>query len=184
MSMRWLSSLLLVGMCAASASAQSFSVGGGAGVVKPEDVQEAAWFTGNVRFHPTAWLALEPEIGYWRNTDSEPGCIPDLDVCFDAEARARSLTAGIHGLLMRPSGTIQPWGGAGLGAHFLETEVTFPEFGQGGSTTRTELGLHLLVGIDVNATDRMAWFVSGRYDTILDTDLDQITAYGGVRFAF
>ena len=181
---RWLPSLLIVGMCAAPASAQSFSVGVGAGLVKPNDVQASPRFTGNVRFHPTSWLAVEPEIGYWRITDNEQGCISDLDVCFDGRARVDDLSAGVNVLLMRPSGTFQPWGGAGVGAHFLETDVSFPEFDQGGSTSRTEMGIHLLAGVDINATDRIAWYVGGSYDVILDTDFDQLKAHGGIRFKF
>ncbi len=184
MKTRWLPCFLIVAACSVPADAQTFAVGVGAGLTKPEDIQESPWFTGNVRLYPRPWLALEPEVGYWRNTDTEQGCIPDLDVCFDAEARVRDITAGVNVLVMRPSGMFQPWGGGGVGAHFLETDVTFPEFVQGGSTTRTELGIHFLAGIDINATDRIAWFVSGRYDTILDTDINQFKAYGGIRLKF
>ena len=181
---RWLSCFLIVAACSVPAEAQTFAVGVGAGLVKPDDVHNTPWFTGNVRFYPRAWLAVEPEVGYWTNTSDDQGCIPDLDVCFDAEARVRDITTGVNVLVMRPSGMFQPWGGGGVGAHFLETDVMFAEFDQGGSTTRTELGIHVLAGIDINATDGFAWFVSGRYDTVLDTDIDQFKAYGGVRFTF
>ena len=181
---RWLSCLLVLASLVAPAYAQDFSVGAGVGLVKPQDVNASPWFTGNVRFRPSSWIGVEPEFGYWRNTDNEQGCVPDLDVCFDADARVRDISIGANVLMIRPTGRVQPWGGAGLGAHFLETDLTFSEFDPGGSTTSTELGIHLLGGVDFNATDRVAWFAAARYDIITDTDLDQFKAYGGIRFKF
>ena len=181
---RWLACLLAVTSMVAPAFAQEFSAGAGVGVVKPEDVDASPYVTANVRLHVMSWLAVEPEFGFWRNTNSEQGCIADLDVCFDAEAMVQDISVGANVLLIRPTGAIRPWGGAGLGAHFLETELMFSEFDQAGGTENTELGVHLLGGVDFQMTDRVAWFGAARYDIITDTDLDQFKAYGGVRFIF
>ena len=154
---RGLACLLVMMSLATTAEAQDFSVGGGVGVVKPEDVDASPWLTGNVRFYPTPWMAVEPEIGYWSSTDRAQSCVPDLEVCFDAEARVEDLSVGANVLITRPTGRVRPWGGVGLGAHFLESEITL-QFDQGGSTENTELGVHVLGGLDVHTSDRVAWF--------------------------
>ena len=185
MTTRWLwGALALASLAATPAYAQGVSVGGGVGVVTPQDVDASPWYTASVRLHPMSWLAVEPEFGFWRQTDSEPGCVPDLEVCFDAEATVQDVSIGANILLMAPGGRVRPWGGVGLGAHFLEAEVTFAESGRTSAVEQTELGVHFLGGLDVGITDRLSWFGAARYDVIPDVDLDQFKAYGGIRFTF
>ena len=175
---------LAVIVCTSPAEAQDFSIGVGAGFVKPEDVDASPLIMGTIRVQALPWLVVEPEVSYWRNTSDEDGCIPDLEVCFGTEARISDLTTGVNVLLIRSSGRVRPWGAVGIGAHFLETEVTFDDLGQTGSTSQTEFGTHLLGGVDVNLTDRLVWYAAGRYDTVIDQDIQQFKAYGEIRFAF
>ena len=87
---------LAVTFCAIPAEAQDFSVSVGAGVVKPEDVDASPLITGTFRVQALRWLVVEPEVSYWRNTSNEEGCIPDLEVCFDTDARVSDLTTGAN----------------------------------------------------------------------------------------
>jgi hypothetical protein len=60
---------------AASANAGEAAIGIGAGYVDPADVGGTAWFTGNVRFKVSDSIAIEPEVGYWKKSESVPGLV-------------------------------------------------------------------------------------------------------------
>ena len=163
---------------APSAHAQtSGSLGLGVGVVKPKDIDSTVWFTGTLRLPLSANLALEPEIGYWKKTAEEGA----------AKASLEDLHFGGSALLVFPSERVEIFVGGGAGAHRLKGKLGV--FGVGIDRTETKLGLHILGGIDIRASDSLTVFGAARWERIRlgdeddgDDDLDTTKFYGGLRF--
>jgi hypothetical protein len=148
----------------------------GAGLVDPEDVGSSFWITANYRFRIAERLRLEPEVGYWKNSEDIPG----LDVSVE------DLNFGVNAVytLADSGASVVPWAGAGLGLHLLKGVVDFDQDGidDGAEGTDSEFGIHLLGGADFVMSDDLALFAAARFDIV--SDLNQFKLYGGVRYRF
>jgi opacity protein-like surface antigen len=166
-----LSTAVLLAAPAAQAQEQA-SLGFGVGLVKPSDVDSTFWVTANYRFRITDQLSLEPEVGYWKKSDDVPG----VDVSIE------DLNFGANAILAFPSrgGGLEPWVGAGLGLHRLKGVVGVGDVDI--DETESELGVHLLGGVDFGLSETFDLFAAARYDIV--SELNQFKAYGGLRYKF
>lgn len=157
---------------AGRASAGETAVGLGAGYVDPSDIGGTAWFTGNVRIKVAESVAVEPEVGYWKKTESIPGL---LDVSVE------DINVGANVLYLVPAGdkVVASLGG-GIGAHFLKGAVGALGFEE--SDTETKFGGNIQAGLDLKVAENVALFANARYDLV--SDFNQFKVYGGVRFGF
>lgn len=153
--------LSLVG--SSNAAAQDATIGLGAGLVKPENIDATAWITANVRVALQRNVYLEPEVGYWRKT-------------FDNGRRFRDFSAGANLYYMFPSQGIDYYAGAGLGVDSFRN--TSPLGIQSG--TDNELSVHLIAGAEGRVSSGVTLFGSLRYDIVQDLNLFKV--YGGLRF--
>ena len=170
-------SLALVVLFSSSAGAQDqASLSLGAGYVAPSDIDSTFWITANYRFRIANRFLLEPEVGYWEKGDDGT----DFDVSVE------DLNFGVNGIFELGSAGgsgLRPWVGAGLGLHLIEGVADFDEDGDddaGG--TDTELGIHLLSGLDFGLSESFDLYAAARYDFV--SDLNQFKLYGGVRYRF
>lgn len=131
------------------------ALGGDIGLFFPTDEQfDGALFGGAyVEIYPSARLGVRPSLmvtspEYERGTDEHE----------------RQMRLGVDVLYNWEGGTIHPFVGAGLGAHFLQ----FTNDGEDIGESATELGLALLGGLEVFLN--RAWTVKGegRYQWVDD----------------
>lgn len=157
-------------VAAGSASAGDVGIGLGAGYVDPSDVGGTFWLTGNVRFKVAESVAIEPEVGYWKKSESVPGLI---------DASVKDINVGANVLYLIPSGEkLLISLGGGVGAHFLKGAVGVLGFEE--SESETKFGGQLLAGLDFEVAANVALFANVRYDLV--SDFNQFKAYGGIRF--
>jgi len=162
--------LALSFVAAVSANAGETAIGIGAGYVDPADVGGTAWFTGNVRFRVSDSIAIEPEVGYWKKSESIPGL---LDVSI------KDLNVGANVVYIAPVGSnVVVSLGGGVGAHFLKGAVGVLGFEE--SESETKFGGQVLAGLDFKIAENIALFTYVRYDLV--SDFNQFKAYGGIRF--
>ena len=172
-------SLALVVLFSSSAGAQDqASLSLGAGYVAPSDIDSTFWVTANYRFRIANRVLLEPEVGYWEKDADVPG----------ADVSIEDLNFGVNGIfeLGSAGGTgLRPWAGAGLGLHLVRGVVDLDDDGddeEGFDETDTELGIHLLGGLDFGLSESFDLYAAVRYDFV--SDLNQFKAYGGIRYRF
>jgi hypothetical protein len=160
---------ILIAATATAAMADDGGFGIGAGIVKvkTEDTSHL-WLTANLRLMMAANLALEPEIGWFRETAGDD----HVDV----------FNGGGSLLFIIPSHQVNVFAGAGLGAHMYRSSVS------GSSSSETHLGYHGLAGLDLKASEGVSLFGAVRYE-IVDAEvntagdkLKQWKVYGGLRF--
>ena len=144
-----------------------FGIGAGIVKVKTEDTSHL-WLTANLRLMMAANVALEPEVGWFRETEGDE----HVDV----------FNGGGSLLFIIPSHQVNVFAGAGLGAHMSRTSIA------GGSSSDTHLGYHGLAGLDLKASGAVSLFGAVRYE-IVDVEvntagdkLKQWKFYGGLRF--
>lgn len=160
------SSVLIV----VSANAGETAIAIGAGYVDPADVGGTAWFTGNVRFKVADSIAIEPEVGYWKKSESVPGLI-DVSI--------KDLNVGANVVYLAPVGSsVVVSLGGGVGAHFLKGAVGVLGFEE--SESETKFGGQVFGGVDFKVTGSIALFTNVRYDLV--SDFNQFKVYGGIRF--
>ncbi len=150
----------------APASAQS--IGAGAGIVRLENDDESSLFlTGNLRLTLVGPLKLEPEVGYWKRG-----------------ASFEDFSLGANGVVVLPAHPLELFGGIGVGAHFLNRSAGIA--GLTRDSDATEVGLHLLAGLDFRVSDTLNLFGAVRRDAFGDDAeaRDQTKFYGGLRFKF
>jgi len=90
------------------------------------------------------------------------------------------LNANINYVFSRSSATVYGILGFNL-ARIGVDEIDLGIFGTTESTSDTELGLNLGVGVDLNIGSSVIPFFETKYAI---SDFDQLTVYGGVRFPF
>jgi hypothetical protein len=168
---------LLFSLSSSAGAQDQASLSLGAGYVAPSDLDSTFWVTANYRFRIANRFLLEPEVGYWKKGDDEPG----VDVSIE------DLHFGVNGIfeLGSAGGTgLRPWAGAGLGLHLVKGVVDFDDFDDDGAfdETDTELGIHLLGGLDFGLSESFDLYAAIRYDFV--SDLNQFKAYGGLRYRF
>jgi len=175
--MKRVAALALLGLLlgVAQARAEGPSVGLGAGVVSTEVTSSTTFVTGNLRLPLVPFLVLEPEVGYWKKDYSFLG----------ASVSAEDLSFGANALAVVPVHPFSIWGGAGLGAHELKGTFNVPGLGSG-SGSATQLGIHILGGLDFDLAPHIKIFGAGRYDIIQENprsdNIHETKFYGGVRF--
>jgi hypothetical protein len=152
------------------------SIGFALGVVDPEEIDTALWITLNLRVPLGEWFFLEPELGYWKKTEDFPG----------GETSLQDLDIGANVLVdLGQAGDASFWAGAGLGAHVLKAEVQVGDAEE--SESETELGVHILGGIDLELDSDLAIFLAARYDILTqegDGNFEQAKVYLGLRVRF
>jgi len=156
---------------AQSARADGGGFGLGVGIVKFSDSDDSddspLWLTTNLRMKLNANFAIEPEGGWYRQSEGS----------FHTDV----FNFGGNALLILPSEKFDVFVGGGLGGHYFRFS------GAGSSAAETYLGYHALGGIEVKATDSLNFFGAVRYEIVDaggDSD-DQLKAwkiYGGIRF--
>jgi hypothetical protein len=153
--------------------AHAGGLGVGAGVVDVEGARDSSLFlTGNIRFRLLGPVNLEPEVGYWKQTQDGVA----------AQTRSEDLSLGVNGLLVAPLHPLQVFAGAGLGAHFVDRSAGIG--GVVGESSDTRTGVHLLAGLDFKASDTLNLFGAARRDTFgdePDQEPAQTKFYGGLR---
>src|SRR5712691_1875837 len=106
-----LSALAVTALSLSAARTDAQSIGVGAGIVKLEnDDAHSLFLTGNLRFRLLGPIMLEPEVGYWKRTETIPA----------GELKFEDFNVGGNALLVFPGRALSLWGGAGLGWHFLD----------------------------------------------------------------
>lgn len=169
---------VLAGLVAFSSSiARAQALGAGAGMTKIENTADSALFlTGNLRLKLVGPIFLEPEVGYWKKTES--GLVSD--------ASSEDLSLGANGIVVLPAHPIELFGGAGVGAHFIDRHAGFA--GLTSSSNKVRIGLHVLAGLDFRVSDTLNFFGAARGDFFRDQGSDeeprQTKLYGGLRFKF
>lgn len=160
---------ILIVATAATAMADDGGFGLGAGVVSVKDSGTSQlWLTANLRLMLADNLALEPEIGWYRASDSAGGD-DHVDV----------FNGGGSALFIIPAQKVDFFAGVGLGAHMYRTAVS------GASNTETHLGYHGLAGVDLQASRSISLFGAVRYEIINSNaavNTKQWKFYGGLRF--
>jgi hypothetical protein len=168
---------LVMTMSSPAAAQDQASLSLGAGYVSPSDIDSTFWITANYRFRVANRFLLEPEVGYWEKGEDVPG----VDVSIE------DLNFGVNGIfeLGRAGGTgLRPWAGAGLGLHLVRGVVDLDDGDddEAFDETDTELGIHLLGGLDFGLSESFDLYAAVRYDFV--SDLNQFKAYGGIRYRF
>jgi len=159
----------------APAAARAQSIGVGAGIVKLEqDDQSSLFLTGNLRLKILGPIVLEPEVGYWKRTFPTGA----------GEAKFEDFSVGANGLVVIPGHTVELFGGVGLGAHFLDRSAGIA--GLIRDSKKTDIAIHLLVGLDVRLSSSVNGFGVARRDAFgSDSEArDQTKFYGGLRLKF
>lgn len=155
--------------------ARAQSVGAGAGIVKLEkDDQSSLYLTANVRFPLLGPIHLEPEVGYWKRTQQVPA----------GELKYEDFSLGANALLVVPGARFELFGGAGIGAHFLDRSAGIAQIIRDAKTTDT--AIHVLGGIDVRLSGPLVVFGVARKDVFGDgsDERDQTKFYAGLRLKF
>lgn len=112
---------------------------------------------------------IEPEIGYWKSSD-------DL-----IEGSDTLIGANLVGVV--PFGRVDSFYGAGVGAHFLDSQLITGDTSDTGSETK--LGLNAQFGVDIYLTRTVSVFGTGRFDLVQgDSRRTQSKVYLGVRGRF
>lgn len=145
--------------------AQAAALGLGAGVVQIEDADSSQlWVTANVRLPVGENFALEPEVGWYRESEDEV----TLDV----------INLGGNALFVYSAAEqVELWAGGGAGAHTYRVSVGDE------SESETRLGIHFLGGVDLKLSDSLKLFGAIRYEIIqADESFHQWKLYAGLRF--
>jgi hypothetical protein len=174
--------LVLIFLVQLPANGQSIAMG--LGIVKPGDSR--LWVTGSYRMNLRENILLEPELSYWKQSESTENCI-EGPRCIKRDFMRRDIAVGIHSLFSIPKERFRISFGGGVGAHFLKDEFfrsvdppipLLPESNVSNSDIR--LGLHFLAELDVKVWQHISVFVANRNELVKDFS-DNIKLYGGVR---
>jgi hypothetical protein len=164
--------VLLAGV---SAEAGDNWLGLGVGQVKPEGVKATVGFRGELRFALGKHFALQPDLGYWKRTETLSGI----------SVSASDFSFGATALLLLPMRPVRIYGGAGPSIHHISGDVASYGFSVA-SDSLTRVGITALAGLDIEFSRGLAFFFAGRYDWVsLETSapdsINQRTLYGGFR---
>ncbi len=162
-------------LAGAPAGAGDVWLGAGAGQVAPEGVNDTVCVAGEVRLGLGRHFALQPDLGYWKRTETASGVsVSASDVSFGATA-----------LVLLPVRPVTFFAGGGPSIHYLAGDVGFYGF-KVSSDSVTRVGIGVLGGLDVAISRSVAFFVAARYDWVsLETEnpdsVNQRRLYGGFR---
>jgi hypothetical protein len=130
---------------------------------------------GELRFELGRHLALQPDLGYWKRTETVAG----------VSVSASDFSFGATALVLLSSRPVRFFAGAGPSIHYIGGDVEYYGLSvSSGSLTR--VGLGVLGGLDVEISRSVVFFVAARYDWVsLETEspdsIDQRRIYGGFR---
>ncbi|HVR98367.1 MAG TPA: hypothetical protein VMW27_17260 [Thermoanaerobaculia bacterium] len=114
---------------------------------------------------------IEPEVGYWKSSDSEDG------------PGGEDLLVGANLVGVVPMGMVDSFFGVGAGVHFVD--ATLLEDPDEGEDSATKLGVNAHFGLDLFITETVSAFGVGRFDLVQDSrDEVQTKVYLGVRSRF
>lgn len=154
---------------AGRAEAQGLSIGLGAGTVDPQDSRTALWLTANLRWKLAKNVVIEPEVGYWKKSETTA----------DLDSSLKDMSAGANVLYRVPRKRLTYFVGGGLGVHVVKSSVRIADF-DSESDTEIKQGLHFLAGLDIKLAGALSVFGAARFDAV--ADVDQSKLYGGLRF--
>jgi len=170
--------LALVGLgllAGTSADAGDNWLGLGIGQVKPEGVNATVAFSGELRLGLGEHFALQPDIGYWKRSETVTGI----------SVSASDFSFGATALVLLPLRPVRIYAGAGPSIHHISGDVASYGFSvASGSLTR--VGIAALGGLDIEISRSVAFFFAARYDWVpLETsdpdNINQRRLYGGFR---
>jgi hypothetical protein len=187
---RWLQVSALVGaslLCAHLASAQSsddaggipnYALSVGVGLVEPAG-QTETYSTAALRIRLSRGEAgdqpratqgyLEPEVGYWKSTDSR--------------FKGSDTLVGINLVGAFPFAVAETFLGVGVGAHFIDRQILQSNANLHGSETK--LGANAQFGVDLHLTPHFSLFGASRFDLVQGAkDSVQNKIYLGARLRF
>jgi hypothetical protein len=163
-----------------AARAGDTSLGIEAGYVDPKAMESTVYFAGDFRFHLSKSFALAPNLSFWKKSPKVLGVTVSVgDFHFGANAL----------WVIHAGRSIEIYAGAGGGFHHVSGDLVI----RGGSAISgavTKPGLDVLGGIDFRAGRSLSFFITARYDWILDlggkdpSRLDQTKFGGGFRLRF
>jgi opacity protein-like surface antigen len=170
--------LALVGamlLAAVPAGAGDTWLGLGIGQVKPEGVNATIAFSGELRLGLGKHFALQPDIGYWKRSETVSGI----------SVSASDFSFGATALLLLPLRPVRIYAGAGPSIHHISGDVASYGFSVA-SDSLTRVGITALGGLDLEISRSVAFFVAARYDWVtLETSnpdsINQRALYGGFR---
>jgi opacity protein-like surface antigen len=118
-------------------------------------------------------------LGYWSKSEGD----------FGVEASVRDVSIGARAKYMfHVKSKVQPYAGAGLGLHFFNTKVVFPDVDMGGGNvipgftaedSATKLGFDLGGGVSTPLSPKTDLFADLWYTL---ADIDQFSMKVGVSF--
>ena len=150
-------------------------LGVGMGQVKPEGVNATIAFSGELRLGLGQHFALQPDIGYWKRSETVTGI----------SVSASDFSFGATALVLLPLRPVRIYAGAGPSIHHISGDVASYGFSvASGSLTR--VGIAALGGLDIEISRSVAFFFAARYDWVpLETsdpdNINQRRLYGGFR---
>ena len=163
---------------AAPLQAQSSSLGLGVGVVTPEGLDSSMWYTANLRLPLGSYLAIEPEVGYFKLSE-EPS---------DPATTFEDLNYGANLLFVLPGDSLELFAGAGISAHRLKGGLGLAGVGGGAEESETRIGVQLLAGLELYLGESLGVFGAVRRDRLRETDLaleyTETKFYAGLRAGF
>lgn len=117
-----------------------------------------------MRVHPPALveqISLMPTIEYWRNSSNvQP---------FDIQSTRKDATLGADLVYEVPREGLKPYFGAGIGLHFISTEVNAPSLGlDDESDSLTKAGFAVLGGVTYALAGRLHNLLEVKYHHIPD----------------
>ena len=150
-------------------------LGLGVGQVKPEAVNATVSFSGELRIGLGTHFALQPDIGYWKRTETVSGI----------SVSASDFSFGATALVLLPLRPVRFYAGAGPSVHHVSGDVASYGFSVA-SDSLTRVGIAALAGLDIEVSRSVAFFFAARYDWVdLETSdpdsIDQRRLYGGFR---
>jgi hypothetical protein len=112
---------------------------------------------------------IEPEVGYWKSTDSR--------------VKGDDTLLGVNLVGAFPFASAESFLGVGVGAHFVDSSLLENDSRLSGSETK--LGVNAQFGIDLNITHTLSVFGAGRFDLVQGAkDNVQSKIYLGLRARF
>jgi opacity protein-like surface antigen len=150
-----------------TAEAKDLSLGLGAGVVDPQGVRTAPWFTANLRWALSKRVVIEPEAGYWKKSETSA----------DLTSSVRDVSGGVNVLYRAPRKGATWFAGAGVGLHLVRSEFALGAVSD--TDTQLKSALHLIAGLELDLGGALALFGAVRYDTV--SDVQQNKVYAGIR---
>ena len=162
------------------ASQDRYALGVGVGLVKPSGDTETYFMAalrirlsgrdqGDHRRAQGISGYIEPEVGYWKSTDSR--------------ISGSDFLVGANLIGVVPFGNVDSFFGVGAGLHSIDAQVLRNDPLESGSETK--LGLNAQFGIDIFVNHSVSVFGASRFDLVQDaSDNIQSKLYLGVRGRF